>query len=55
LTKDGAGIDELRFHKSELTLNFNKPEEISRMLLELFFYLPILIIRFFTTNQRKEV
>jgi hypothetical protein len=30
--------DELRFHKSELNLNFNKSEEISRMLLELLFY-----------------
>jgi len=27
--------DELRFPKSELNLNFNKTEELSRMLLEL--------------------
>ncbi len=30
--------DEIRFHKSKLNLNFNKSEEISRMLLELLFY-----------------
>jgi hypothetical protein len=47
--------DELRFHKSKLNLNFNKPEEISRMLLELLFNLSFLIIRFFTANQKKKV
>jgi hypothetical protein len=55
LTKDAVGIDEIRLQKSELNLNFNKPEELSRVLLELFFYLSFLIIRFFTTTQRKNV
>lgn len=46
--------DELRFPKSELNLNFNKPEKLSRMLLESFVYLSFQNIRFFTTNQREK-